>query len=241
VWRFQPWQGSGRDATPRPLAGAESTATSRAAVRPIAPPPAAPVPPAAGESAPPPARATERPLRPPRQRPAPERARPSAPLGAAREPRKDSAPGAAPAVAPQGAAATPPLTSPAPTPSAAAPTLTPPPPPAAPAPIDPRPQIESAIATYAQALQSRDINAVKRIAPGLGPQALQGWRDFFQRVRDLRVSLHVRHVDASGATAQVDVSGTSEFVQDGQNVSQPMNFRATLERGADGWRITALQ
>jgi hypothetical protein len=238
VWRFQPSQGSGRDATPRPLARAESTATPRAAVRPLAPLPAAPVPRAA-DSLPPPPRANEGPARPLRQRPAPDRARPSAPPPAAREPRQDSGTGAAPTGVPP--AATPPVTSPTPTPSVAAPTPTPTPPPAAPAAVDPRPQIERAIATYAEAVQSRDLTAVRRIAPGLTPQALQGWRDFFQEVRDLRVSHQVRHVEVRGESAQADVTFTYDFVENGKNVSHAVSFRATLERGADGWRITAIQ
>jgi hypothetical protein len=90
-------------------------------------------------------------------------------------------------------------------------------------------------------VQSRDLTAVRRIAPGLTPQALQGWRDFFQEVRDLRVSHQVRHVEVRGESAQADVTFTYDFVENGKNVSHAVSFRATLERGADGWRITAIQ
>ncbi len=110
-----------------------------------------------------------------------------------------------------------------------------------PAPVDPRPQIERAIATYAEAVQARDLAAVRRIAPGLSPERLQGLRDFFQVVRDLRVSFRVGHVDLRGESAQADVTFTYDYVHDGKNVNQAAAFRATLERGTDGWRITALQ
>jgi serine/threonine-protein kinase len=238
VWWLKPWQVTIRE-TSGPAARAESTVAPRVTVQPLGPPPAAPVPRAAADSLPPPSRPNARPTRP---RPAPERARPSAPVAAAREPRKDSAPGPVPAVLPQGAAATPPVTSPAPAPSAAAPTPTPAPPPAVtPAPVDPRPQIERAIATYAEAVQARDLAAVRRIAPGLSPERLQGLRDFFQVVRDLRVSFRVGHVDLRGESAQADVTFNYDYVHDGKNVNQAAAFRATLERGTDGWRITALQ
>jgi hypothetical protein len=89
-------------------------------------------------------------------------------------------------------------------------------------------------------MQARDINAVKRVAPGLGSQALRDWQDFFDAVRNLRVSLLVKRVELSGQTAQADVSGTYDYVQRGKSVSQLVSFRASLERGRDGWRITGL-
>src|SRR5437899_6046474 len=60
-------------------------------------------------------------------------------------------------------------------------------PPAAPAPaplpVDPRPQIEQAIADYARALESRDLSEVRRAYPGLTPAQQQGWKDLFQSAR----------------------------------------------------------
>ena len=114
-------------------------------------------------------------------------------------------------------------------------------PPAPPPPPDPRPQIEAAIASYARALQARDINAVKRIAPGLGPQALSNLQDFFQRVTGLKANLQVSRVDVNGDQGGADVSGTLEYVNNGTRVTQPLNFHATLERRAEGWRIMQLQ
>src|SRR5690348_15787583 len=152
-------------------------------------------------------------------------------------------------VSPQQAA---PLLPPAPAPAPApvpAPPPAPPPaasstatvPPAPPPPPDPRPQIEAAIASYAKALQARDINAVKRIAPGLGPQALNNLQDFFQRVTGLKANLQVNRVDVNGDQGGADVSGTLEYVNNGTRVTQPLNFHATLERRAEGWRIMQLQ
>jgi len=150
-------------------------------------------------------------------------------------------------VSPQQAA---PVLPPAPAPAPAlAPPPAPPPaasstatvPPAPPPPPDPRPQIEAAIASYAKALQARDINAVKRIAPGLGPQALSNLQDFFQRVTGLKANLQVSRVDVDGDQGGADVSGTLEYVNNGTRVTQPLNFHATLERRAEGWRIMQLK
>src|SRR5206468_2319980 len=82
-----------------------------------------------------------------------------------------------------------------------------------PAPADPRPQIEAAIATYARALEAQDINAVKRVAPGLSAQSVQNLRAFFKEVRSLKVTLHVQHAEVTGQSAQVEVTGAYEYVQ----------------------------
>lgn len=124
-----------------------------------------------------------------------------------------------------------------PPPAAVAPTPTPTPP-----PVDPRPQIEGVIAAYARALQARDLTAVKRIAPGLGAERLKNLQDFFQSVRNLKVSLDIKGLDVSGDAASAQLSGTFAYVEPGGNaVNQPVRFRATLERGADGWHIASLQ
>src|SRR3989442_13181535 len=68
-------------------------------------------------------------------------------------------------------------------------------------PVDPRPQIEQAIADYARALESRDLSEVRRAYPGLTPAQQQGWKDLFQSARRLKASLTVTAVEVFGATA----------------------------------------
>ncbi|HXI65761.1 MAG TPA: protein kinase [Gemmatimonadales bacterium] len=220
AWWLKPWQGTGSGTLPAepspPSVRAESTV--------LAPPTPPAPPPAVVDSTP--------------TRQTPKRtAQPGKRQGAV-PPHRDT-------VSPQQAA---PLLPPAPAPAPAPPPAPPPVasstatvPPAPPPPPDPRPQIEAAIASYARALQARDINAVKRIAPGLGPQALSNLQDFFQRVTGLKANLQVSRVDVNGDQGGADVSGTLEYVNNGTRVTQPLNFHATLERRAEGWRIMQLQ
>ena len=146
-------------------------------------------------------------------------------------PPRDMTPTVAPPVTPPAAQ------KPAPAAVEAVPPAPPPPPP----PPDPRPQIEAAIVAYARALEAQDINAVKRVAPGLSAQSVQNLRAFFKEVRNLKVTLHVQHADVSGQSALVDVTGTYEFLQGGTYQNQPVSFRAALEHGADGWHITGFK
>ena len=192
----------------------------------------APVPPPATPETtagrPPAVKQTAAPRRNPR--PAPPRAAVSNSSAVAIVPRHDTTPAVTPPVTP------PVAQNPGPAPIPAAPA--PPPPPA---PPDPRPQIEAAIATYARALEAQDINAVKRVAPGLSAQSVQNLRAFFKEVRSLKVTLHVQHAEVTGQSAQVEVTGAYEYVQSGAYQSQPVSFRAALEHGAEGWRITGFK
>jgi hypothetical protein len=212
AWWLKPWQGTG----PGTLPAEPSRPSARAETTVVAPLPAV------VESTP--------------TRQTPKRTAQPGKRQGALPPHRDtvSPQQAAPLLPPAPAPAPPPAPPAAASSTATVPPLPPPPP-------DPRPQIEAAIASYARALQARDINAVKRIAPGLGPQALSNLQDFFQRVTGLKANLQVTRVDVNGDQGGADVSGTLEYVNNGTRVTQPLNFHATLERRAEGWRIMQLQ
>ncbi|HEV8264015.1 MAG TPA: serine/threonine-protein kinase [Gemmatimonadales bacterium] len=121
----------------------------------------------------------------------------------------------------------------------------PPPPVGAPppAPVDPRPAIESVIAEYARALESRDLSQVRRAYPGLTAAQQQGWQDLFRSVRRLKASLTVTTLNATGATAEATVSGVYEFEYSttGRTERRPAAFRATLVADSAGWRLSAIR
>jgi len=127
----------------------------------------------------------------------------------------------------------------------------PPAPPPAPQPVappvaaDPRPDAGKMIADYAAALESRDIARVRRIYVGLSAAQEGSWRTFFDRVRNLKVSLSV--VGSSGAAASANafdvyVEGVYTFdnVSTGRPERRLVTFQATLARDATGWHITAI-
>lgn len=230
------WWVKQRNAAP---SGAPSRPAAVAESVPIAPQPT----PVAVDSAPPrapvspPAPASVAEQSTPKRSPAAALRHPAASPPVTVVPQRDTAP--APLVAPPVAQQNTIPPAAAPLPAQPAPQPTPPPP--EPVAVDPRPQIEAVIAGYGRALQARDLNAIKRLAPGLGPQALNNLQDFFQRVSGLQANLQVGHIDVNGDSSEADVTGTLEYVNNGTRVTQPLNFRATLERRADSWRIMKLQ
>jgi serine/threonine protein kinase len=140
-----------------------------------------------------------------------------------------------PAAAPQPAPAPPPAAPPV---TAVIPT--PPPAPAA-APENPRPLIDGAIQAYARALESRDVQQVRRAYPGLTPQQAQVWRDFFGTVNDLKVDIAIKQLQITGDVAEAQVEGLSQYTQSRRPQRQPLSFHATLERTSGTWRIGSIR
>ena len=127
----------------------------------------------------------------------------------------------------------------------APPTAPPAAPPAAPSvAVDPRPAIESAIAAYARALETRDIGEVRRAYPGLTSAQQQGWEDLFRASRSLKARLTVSALDVrgGGGAAEATVSGTYEFdnATTGRLEQRAVTFHATLLQDPAGWRLSAI-
>ena len=105
--------------------------------------------------------------------------------------------------------------------------------PQAPVPPAPTPaaDIAAAVATYARALESRDVSAVRRAYPGITPAQAKGWEQFFGTLRTLRVSLGVSGLDVSGSTAEAKLVGTYDYVtESGKTTQQPVAFHADPSR-----------
>jgi len=111
------------------------------------------------------------------------------------------------------------------------------------APTDPRvEEVGAEIAAYARALGTRDLGEVRRAYPGLSASQRNAWRDFFQGVRKLQTILRVTAVEFKGDTAEAEVSGVYDFVNNtsGRPDRQTVTFRATLVQDSTGWRLTSI-
>ena len=116
------------------------------------------------------------------------------------------------------------------------------PPPQPPPPPDPRVQIETTIAAYARALESRDAGQVRRVYQGLSASQQRGWEDFFKDVRNLKADLHVTTVNLQGETADAVVDGVYVFdnATTGRVERRPVTFHASFVAEPAGWRLTAI-
>jgi len=108
---------------------------------------------------------------------------------------------------------------------------------------DPRPDIQKVIADYATAIESQDIEQVRRGYPGITAAQQGSWQTFFDRVRNLKATLSIANLTITGASADATVNGVYEYdnASTGRAERRPVTFRATLGRDANGWRITAIR
>jgi len=101
----------------------------------------------------------------------------------------------------------------------------------------------TAVETYARAIETRDLAAIRRAYPGLSPEERSAWKKFFRSTRDFKASLAIDDFTLSGATAEARVTGTYEYDNRTLNRTErrPVTFRATLARRAGGWRLISIR
>jgi hypothetical protein len=113
-----------------------------------------------------------------------------------------------------------------------------PPSPSPPTATDVAPVIES----YARAIESRDVSAIRRVYPGLTSEQQRGFEQFFESARKIDVTFRVTSVEGTASTADVRVSGRYEYESSsGRTERQPVSFAATLRREGAVWRMAGLR
>jgi serine/threonine protein kinase len=121
----------------------------------------------------------------------------------------------------------------------------PPPPAPEPAPVKPSTastaDVASTVESYAQAIESRDIGAVRRAYPGLTGEQERGFREFFELARNINVTFRIVGLEASGNTADARLVGTYEYVAGSKTERQPVSFAATLRHDGSAWRLTSVR
>ncbi len=130
----------------------------------------------------------------------------------------------------------------APKPSPLVQTQPPPPPPASTQPADERPAVEQALREYARALAASDLTMLLRVYPGMPANLQEGLKEFFRAGNSLETSKwNIFDVVVNGPTASAKIGGvTIARDKKGKPSNQDPPKTATLERGASGWRITAI-
>jgi tRNA A-37 threonylcarbamoyl transferase component Bud32 len=134
---------------------------------------------------------------------------------------------------------------PAPAPvSPVAPSPSPPPPPPAPQPpADPTPDVRAVIDAYGSAVESQNIDNIRRLYPGLTPAQQRGWQQFFQTVRDVKAQLTVANLDVSNGTAEAQVTGLYTYLNNStrQTEQLPVAFHMSLKEESGSWRIVQVR
>ena len=122
-----------------------------------------------------------------------------------------------------------------------------PPPPPAPRPTAPPPDPERAIralfSEYGGAIESRSVDAIRHLYPGLSAKQAREWEDFFAGVGAVQVELNVTELQVAGNSAEARLGGVYVFDNPSTHRKQreSVQFEAQLRREGDRWRITSLR
>jgi serine/threonine-protein kinase len=107
---------------------------------------------------------------------------------------------------------------------------------------NPSAEIESAVAAYARAIESRDIGEVRRAYPGITGAQASGFEQFFATVRSLKASFSIASLDVSGTTAEGKLAGTYDYLTTaGKNERQAVTFLASFRRDGGGWKLASVR
>ena len=114
--------------------------------------------------------------------------------------------------------------------------------PTTPPAADPAAEIATVIASYARAIESRDLNELRRVYPGMSQTERRAFEEFFRATRSLRASLTVTDLHVEGVTAAARLTGTYQYVTtSGADERRPVSFQAALRRVDGVWRLTAVR
>jgi hypothetical protein len=109
-------------------------------------------------------------------------------------------------------------------------------------PANPAPEVNSVIASYARAIESRDIAELRRVYPSITAAQRTAFEDFFRSTRSLSAVLAVSDLQVDGTNAEARVTGSYQFVTTaGATQRQPASFRATLRYEGGAWKLVAVR
>jgi hypothetical protein len=102
--------------------------------------------------------------------------------------------------------------------------------------------IARAVQSYAQAIESRDVNAVRGVYPGLSAAQRQGFQQFFDATRSVDVTLAITRLSISDASADASVAGTYVYETSRGGIQRdPVSFTATLRKDGNAWRFVSVR
>jgi hypothetical protein len=119
---------------------------------------------------------------------------------------------------------------------------TPPAPPAAPAQANARAEIRALLDNYARAVETKDVELLRRVRPGLTDDELRRVRASNEIKRSHKVDLRVYEITITGDVAEAH--GRREDVvilSSGQRLQTETRFAYSLQHGSRGWVINEVR
>jgi hypothetical protein len=102
--------------------------------------------------------------------------------------------------------------------------------------------ISPIVAAYARAIESKDINEVRRIYPGISAVQQRNLEAFWQQARNINVRFRLENLDASTSSADARLVGSYEYLDPRNETKRdPVSFAATFQRDGNVWRLASIR
>jgi len=101
--------------------------------------------------------------------------------------------------------------------------------------------VDEVVEAYARALESRDVDRVRAVYPGMTPEREAQLQSAFPAMEGLRVETTVDSIEEDGNNATAGVSATYRFRAGGRDQVQAVPLRFSFARTPTGWRVSSIQ
>ena len=101
--------------------------------------------------------------------------------------------------------------------------------------------VEQIVAAYARALESRNVDEVRRVYPDMTAERAQTLANALRTMEDLKVEYLIDSVQEQTSTAVAEVSATYRFHADRRDFVQPTPLHFVFRRTTTSWQVTSIQ
>lgn len=101
--------------------------------------------------------------------------------------------------------------------------------------------LEAVIEQLRAAYQATDMNALKKVYPGIPKDEEKGWKQFFSSARDLEVTMGTEAMDVKAGAADATISVRMKFFDSTGKRDQTFRWQVQFEKTGGNWIVAKRQ
>ena len=109
-----------------------------------------------------------------------------------------------------------------------------------PEPPDHRAEIRRVINLFVSAVESRDVDQLRRIYPGLTEQDEASWASFFETTDSLKMTASLASMTVGDGVAEALLNGRYDYLRSGEPRSFDIHLAVGFHLGAAGWMVKSI-
>lgn len=108
-------------------------------------------------------------------------------------------------------------------------------------PPDHRAEIRSVIDRFVSAIESRDVNQLRSVYPGLTEQDEASWGSFFEATDSLKMTTSLARMTVGDGVAEALLNGRYDYMRSGEPRSLEVLLAVEFDLGAAGWMVKSVR